>query len=545
MSVVAEIDEFFAPASFDALDQLLVERNHLKAHIETIAGFMTGKEMQSGFHYFAQGTRKLYDRFVPEASRIFDEEAAIKALDADFWQRALNLTNVYDFMPHNRRTDWNELIYDMKTPAFEDSRVRSTLSSLLAQRMDFLAEKVDTFFQKLSRTHATNQPQGFCKRSIVASAFDPETGLLGTNGGYIHDLRGVVGQFMGRDEPYWGSTRDVMVYARRTPGKWVAVDGGALRIRAYKKGTCHIEVHEDIAFRLNQILAHLYPEAIPHQNRERPKDQRKAKQVELSARTIPFNVLFHLSEGDFHAHANRIYGSNTFALGASFLSKDGQIKKAVGEVLETIGGVPGKAGICYTFDYDAGPVIEEIQAYGEIPDRYSHQYYPTPDLIAEAAIDLAEIRPEDRCLEPSAGQGHIAQHLPCEQTTCVEVSALHASILEAKGYPTIKADFLTMTAGQLGSPEGFDVIVMNPPYSKGRAEAHVRHAISMLAPGGRLVGVVPSGVENRWDLQGRSDDEMEWGSSYSNAFRHTGVNVQLFRYRKAGHVAHAKQTKAA
>jgi predicted RNA methylase len=287
-----------------------------------------------------------------------------------------------------------------------------------------------------------------------------------------------------------------------------------------------------MAFRLNQILAHLYPNAIPHQYKRRQKS-RKTPEVPLSSRTVPFNVLFPISDGTYHASGNQIYGPNTFTLGASFLSRDSETKKAVHELLSSIGGVPEKAGFYYTFDYNAGPIIEEILAFGEVPDRFSHQYYPTPEQLADIASDLAEIDEDDVCLEPSAGQGHMASFLPKERTICVEVSALHCTILKEKGYRVLRSDFLETTRSSLGMPSGFNVIVMNPPFSAGRAEAHVRHALTLLAPGGRLVAIVPAGSSERWNLNADSKDSVEVAGVYENAFENTGVRVQMLVYRKA------------
>jgi predicted RNA methylase len=532
---VAELGDFFVPTSFDAIDSLLAEHGQILKHINAISTFMTGKEMHAGFDYYARGTRQLYDRFVPDASRIFDQSAAKRALDADFWQRALNLTDVYNFMPHDRRKDWDDVIYQMQTPEFEENRVRNTLSTLLSQRMDFLSEKVDKIFQNLSQSHVTNQPQGFCKRSIVDKAFDPDATTLGAQGGYIHDLRGVIGRFMGRDEPYWNSTREILVLARRTPGKWIVVDGGSLAIKAFKKGTCHVEVHEDIAFRLNEILAHLYPTAIPHQYKARKKEQRQTKEVPLSKRSLPFKTLFPISEGNFYRHGNRLYPENTFALGASFLSRDKSVKEEVGKLIESIGGIPEKGGFYYTFDYNAGPVIEEILTFGEVPDRFSHQYYPTPETLAEMAVDLADIGPEDRCLEPSAGQGHIARFLPKGRTVCVEVSALHCTILKGKEFEVVHSDFLSTSTKTLNDGQQFNAIIMNPPFSSGRAKAHVQHAMSMLAPGGRLVAIVPVGSTSRWEMPSSNEGTVNLSRVYEDAFDHTGVRVQIVVYTRNCH----------
>jgi hypothetical protein len=47
---------------------------------------------------------------------------------------------------------------------------------------------------------------------------------------------------------------------------------------------------------------------------------------------------------------------------------------------------------------------------------------------------------------------------------------------------------------QRDSDSGYDRIIMNPPFSKGRDIQHVRHAYELLRPGGRLVAIMGEGA---------------------------------------------------
>lgn len=86
--------------------------------------------------------------------------------------KALNMTDVYEYMPNNRRTEWNEQIREMKTPDFEEETVRPTIMELLNSRQQFFAERVDGIFRALSGDHVTNRPEGFGKRMILARVFN-------------------------------------------------------------------------------------------------------------------------------------------------------------------------------------------------------------------------------------------------------------------------------------------------------------------------------------------------------------------------------------
>ena len=106
-----------------------------------------------------------------------------------------------------------------------------------------------------------------------------------------------------------------------------------------------------------------------------------------------------------------------------------------------------------------------------------------------------------------------------DRTQCVEISALHCKVLEAKGYSVAQADFL-----QLPANGPFDRIVMNPPFSEGRWKAHLQHAASMLKQGGRLVAILPASAKNRDVLTGWT---VEWSRVFDNEFAGASVSVVI------------------
>src|SRR5690606_13744168 len=75
-------------------------------------------------------------------------------------------------------------------------------------------------------------------------------------------------------------------------GQWNVLDGGALRIRLYKKGTAHLEVDETVAATLNHYLALLYPSAIPSALRQSPG--RTAKRRSYLNEILPYPILNYL-----------------------------------------------------------------------------------------------------------------------------------------------------------------------------------------------------------------------------------------------------------
>lgn len=526
--VTADAPEFFAPASSDAVDMLIGQYQRARSSIDSVEAFMAGDEMREAASYFFSGNQEKFSRYIPDVDELFSAKAAIPALNARFWSRALSLTDVRDYMPDKRRQEWDKSIQDMDTPDFEEETVRATLGGLLAQRMDFLAEMVDGIFQGLSGEHVTNRPEGFGKRMIVDWVFDSYGYSHGRKAGLIHDLRTVITKFMGRDQPYYSATQDALSHCRKNVGEWHIWDGGALKVRVYLKGTAHIEVHPDLAWRLNQVLAHRYPMAIPSQHRQRPK-ARETKAVALMQHPIPFAVLSVLSSAKFHKKGeishrgqyglpNTHYDAHTLYMGYGWDNADKHLKREVERIIAAIGGTPANMG--FAFDYDASDVIGGVLASGAIPDQKSHQFYPTPEKLARIAVELAEICPTHRCLEPSAGQGGLSEFMPSDRTVCVEVSELNCRVLSAKGMQPLQGDFLALAKDM----RKFDRIIMNPPFSEGRAIAHLETASGLLEDGGRLVAILPSSYRGKDVLPGF---DLKWSEVYENEFVGTSVGVVI------------------
>ena len=538
-------EPFFAPAATDMIDGLLGQYSTMRAKVERVASVMNGPDLSGALHYFAEHAGR-NDRHLSASTveQLFALDGAIAHLNAAYWSKAMQLTDVLDVMPQARRDEWHKQIMNPlgekrdkyakdwivpPIPEFNDENVRSTLLSLLSQRERFFAERVDGIFRSLSKTHVTNAPEGFGRRMILAGAIDGWGTVNHGRAGVINDLRCVIAKYMGRDEPKFDASSSVVRYAREHKrGEWVPVDGGAVRIRCYAVGTAHLEVHPDMAWRLNCVLAQLYPAAIPSQFRERPK--KRLKEFQMIGRPLPFAVLARLDKlaearnpvsttGYHDTRWVRVPGCYEFSYGGA----SDHVAAEADKVLQALGGTMAERGR-WAFDYDPLSVIKEIVASGCIPDQKAHQFYPTPERLARIAVDLAEIGDAHQVLEPSAGMGGLADLLPTERTTCVEISPLHCKVLEAKGHNVTQADFLAWS----GAP--VDRIVANPPFSEGRWKAHTEHAANMLRDGGRLVAILPASAKNSLSLPGLN---CRWHGPYDNEFSGTSVSVVMLQADKS------------
>ncbi|MBK8772703.1 MAG: hypothetical protein IPM06_20065 [Rhizobiales bacterium] len=130
---------------------------------------------------------------------------------------------------------------------------------------------------------------------------------------------------------------------------------------------------------------------------------------------------------------------------------------------------------------------------GRRDQREGLDFYPTPEPLALKMVEWAGIRPNERVLEPSAGDGAIARYMPDGiDLTMVEPSMDLASRAQLRA-PHGKTVESTFEAYHLVNKA--HVIVMNPPFGSGGKTAmdHVEKAIRHLRPGGRIVALIPSG----------------------------------------------------
>lgn len=173
--------------------------------------------------------------------------------------------------------------------------------------------------------------------------------------------------------------------------------------------------------------------------------------------------------------------------------------------------------------------------------KETHQQFSTPPHYAFAVNWLANIKPGEVVLEPSAGTG------------CLAIHAKNAgAVVYANEYDPARAEFLKDQFGddktmiedgeQIGAilpQRGIrpSVVVMNPPFSQtaGRmgdkkvlmtGANHITQALQTLQPGGRLVSIVGGGVTR----DGKREAGMSPGSpTYREWFQKLAANGYRLR----------------
>lgn len=163
------------------------------------------------------------------------------------------------------------------------------------------------------------------------------------------------------------------------------------------------------------------------------------------------------------------------------------------------------------------------------------QLFPTPPELARRVIGLADIRPGQRVLEPSAGTGNLCKAVidaftgcDCGRIVAVEINHALADNLRTirnatlyaneDNYDIRCADFLECD-GELGD---FDRIVMNPPFERGADIKHIEHALTHPRPRGRLVAICANGPRQRERLM---KEATEWIDLPAGSFKASGTEV--------------------
>lgn len=482
---------------------------------------ISGDDNAHTLDYF---TKSRWDKFHNkkfDPREVFNIDCAIAYLNSTFWKMAIDLTDVYDNMPSKDRDEWNRIISEHETMPFDDEIVIDTLKTLLNSREEYLSKRVQDIFEGLSGEHVTNSPSAFNKKMIMYLG-DKQSGL-------INDLRSIIAKFGNRGPISWRSTENVIdgLYKTGDTGKWVELDGGALRIRVYLKGTAHVEVHQDICWRLNEILAINNPKAIPAEFRKKPV--KKYKEFDYNQNLISFDVLAELSNvTQAYDISGERYNMKHTKIKDCFhvksYSADKHTVQNVQDIMIACGGVrTSPRSDKFQFDYDFSELIHHIIRSGSIPDKRSHQFYPTEESLASQACELLSIKNGDKCLEPSAGQGGLLDLMP-KDTTAIEISTLQCELLKIKGFGNvINQDFVEYSKL---TNERFDKILMNPPFSQERHVQHLHCAMGLLNSGGELVAILPISAKNKTELDGFA---YEWGDDIHGAFKGVSVVVSLLK----------------
>jgi predicted RNA methylase len=164
-------------------------------------------------------------------------------------------------------------------------------------------------------------------------------------------------------------------------------------------------------------------------------------------------------------------------------------------LLEKAGGryVQNKQMYAFEDGIDVCEVLDRLQAGDTVNFKKDFQFFGTPRVEAVRVCEAAGPLDGLRVLEPSAGDGAIADvalEMGAAEVVCVELWDVNVRKLQEKGHDVVAKDFLSLTTDDIGQ---FDAICANPPFSKGADIEHVMKMFSFLRPGGSLSAIMSTG----------------------------------------------------
>ncbi len=160
-------------------------------------------------------------------------------------------------------------------------------------------------------------------------------------------------------------------------------------------------------------------------------------------------------------------------------------------------------------------------------------FYPTTQSIIDKMLNLTQIKPHHRVLEPSAGSGDLATAIAqtgAKKIDCFEINLLLQKALRLQGFNVLGSDFLASDPQPI-----YDRVIANPPFGNNGVNRHTRHAFEFLKPGGKLITLAhhynlkPSHSDKQffaW-LKQHHAKFLNLGTAFKHSDRPTNVSLQL------------------
>lgn len=526
-----------------AIDELIDTYERGEANMRELHAHIMSDEVRPTLQGFAKGA-ELYNKskcksvyWALDLVEMFDLQKAISARTETFWFELFDLCCLSKVLPSALWEQWRESFQAWRTPGkdgqkhmaniptFDRSTVMRCLTLIEGHRANFFSMRVDALWKSLSGSHKTNLGSGFHKRFILANAFNEYGSTKNDQQRAIVDLINICSCVLtGADDPFF-DVEPILLHARNKEcGEWVDVMEGHLQFRAYMVGTLHVEVHPEIANRLNIALAYLHPNGLTDKiATKRPSRKSGFGSEELIRRPIGGQVRSYLRAVYCSQRADGLWqvtpGHAMFITSAM----GSVIKGMIEEVLALIGGQ--REGNIHLFDYPPKEVIAEIVRTGEVPDKQSYQFYCTTTETAAEFVAWVGAEESAICYETSAGTGAIAKQMPL-QTYCVEVDRLRAMALDKMGFEVKQADFLTLSPSDLHGEA--DYVMMNPPYAGRAWQDHFEHAAKFVRAGGTVAAILPEGAPRKMPTV--AGMEVTYTMPKRNRFKDTSIEVVFAKW---------------
>lgn len=199
---------------------------------------------------------------------------------------------------------------------------------------------------------------------------------------------------------------------------------------------------------------------------------------------------------------------------------DRKLYERTAKALDAAGGKWNRKAGAHLFDGDAAEAIEPILLTGQIVSAKSEfDAFYTPADLARRVAALANLRPMDTVLEPSAGDGALVRASIGDARVVYAIELRPSAVQQLNesfdDHPYVHvqhADFLSVAPVDYPT---FDRVAMNPPFSRQQDIRHIMHAARFVKPGGRLVAIASTSVGFRDNALSR--DFRDWLSDHGGS----------------------------
>jgi len=176
---------------------------------------------------------------------------------------------------------------------------------------------------------------------------------------------------------------------------------------------------------------------------------------------------------------------------------DRKLYLEVAKLFNVIGG-KWKGGKVQGFVFNTPPneLLKSLTGMESSNPKKDFQFFETPDDLANILVEKANLKKDDRVLEPSAGRGAIIRAIhrlhPEMIVNYCEIMETNLLVLKNMACTYCVCKDVIFLPSYVFVP--FDKIIANPPFAKNQDIDHIRVMYDLLSDSGKLVSI----ASNHW-----------------------------------------------
>lgn len=174
---------------------------------------------------------------------------------------------------------------------------------------------------------------------------------------------------------------------------------------------------------------------------------------------------------------------------------DRSVYMQVSNILNKIGGT-WKGGKIqgFVFEQDPSIMLSDIQSGIKRDIKSEYQFYSTDSKLADEMVELlGSIKPNQKILEPSAGDGALVQAITRitygVTIDCFEIMELNRKKLRAFERVNLIGENFLDAEDKPELQNSYDFIIANPPFSNNQDIDHIKLMYKLLKPKGKMVSI--------------------------------------------------------